>query len=59
MRTLVRGFVLNGRKSQSTAGSLTILGRHWPRMVEIAVVRPVGPVEYAVTGGALRPIELD
>ena len=56
---LVRGFVLTGRKSQSTAESLTILGRHWPRIVEIADVRPVGPWMYAVTGGALRPIELD
>ena len=56
---LVRGFVLTGRRSQSTVESLTILGRHWPRIVEIAEVRPVGPWMYAVTVGALRPIELD
>lgn len=56
---LVRGFVLSGRKSQSTAESLTILDRHWPRILDIAAVRPEGPWMYAVTGGTLRPIELN
>lgn len=32
VRHAVRGFVLTGRKSQSTADSLSVLERHWERI---------------------------
>ena len=54
----VRGFVLTGRRSQSTADSLTILERQWARIESIAESEPEGPWMYAVTGEGLREIEL-
>jgi hypothetical protein len=54
----VRGFVLTGRRSQSTAESLRILEKHWPSIVEMVRARPRGPWMCAVTEGPLREIPL-
>jgi hypothetical protein len=54
----VRGFVLTGRRSQSTADSLAILTLHWRAIEHLAAGRPEGPWIYAVTQSGLRPIEL-
>lgn len=54
----VRGFVLTGRRSQSTRDSLSVLERHWPRIELIAGSNPEGPWMYAVTQAGLRQIEL-
>ncbi len=58
VRHRVRGFVLTGRRSQSTADSLAILERQWTRIESIAESEPEGPWMYAVTGEGLREIEL-
>lgn len=55
----VRGFVLTGRSSQSTADSLAILGRHWNTIEMIVVDEPEGPWMRALTAGGLRKIDLD
>lgn len=55
----VRGFVLTGRGSQSTADSLAVVQTHWTSIDEIVVANPHGPWMYAITTGALRPIALD
>jgi hypothetical protein len=55
----VRGFVLTGRRSQSTSQSLAILDHHWPEMEELAAQRPVGPWMFAVTQERLREVELN
>jgi len=52
----VRGFVLTGRISQSTEESLSILRKHWSRMVSITSQRLDRPWMYAVTGSGLREI---
>lgn len=54
----VRGFVLTGRRSQSTLDSLAILEQHWANIEQIIVAEPEGPWMYAVTAAALRPITL-
>lgn len=54
----VRGFVLTGRKSQSTEASLAILGRHWAQIAELVVAGPEGPWMYAVTDERIREIGL-
>lgn len=54
----VRGFVLTGRASQSTAQSLALLDRHWARIERLATTRPDGPWMYAVTDAAPREIVL-
>lgn len=55
----VRGFVLTGRNSQSTAQSRAILTSHWNRIEGLIAERPEGPWMYAVTDSGLREIELD
>lgn len=55
---LVRGFVLTGRRSQSTADSLAVLQRHWHRVEQVVSDRPDGPWMYAITDERLREIEL-
>jgi hypothetical protein len=55
----VRGFVLTGRKSQSTTDSLAVLDRHWARVEQLVSDRPDGPWMYAVTDERLREIELE
>ncbi len=54
----VRGFVLTGRKSQSTTESLAVPAKHWPRIEAIVDTRPDGPWMYGITEGHLREIEL-
>lgn len=54
----VRGFVLTGRKSQSTADSLAVLERHWSRVEGLVSDRTDGPWMYAVTDERLREIDL-
>ena len=54
----VRGFVLTGRGSQSTADSKAILNTHWPMIESIVVNRPTGPWMQAVTASGLREIDL-
>lgn len=54
----VRGFVLTGKSSQTTADSQAILGRHWP-IIEAAVDgEPVGPWMRSVTEREVRVIDL-
>ena len=54
----VRGFVLTGRRSQSTQHSLEIVEKHWSRLTDCARSAPVGPWMYALTDAGLRPIDL-
>jgi hypothetical protein len=54
----VRGFVLTGTGSQSTADSMAILDRHWQTMMTIIESGPEGPWMQAVTSAGLRPIDL-
>lgn len=54
----VRGFVLTGRTSQSTADSLAVLDTHWTAIEDIAEDQPDGPWMYAVTSERLREIDL-
>ncbi len=55
----VRGFVLTGKKSQSTADSLRILEHHWAQIEALIEGRPGGPWMYAVTAERVREIELE
>jgi hypothetical protein len=50
--------VLTGRKSQSTADSLTVLERHWTSIEATIATRNAGPWMYAVTISGLREIPL-
>lgn len=54
----VRGFVLTGRRSQSTSDSLAILDRHWTRIETLAGEKLDGPWMQAVTLAGLSPIDL-
>jgi hypothetical protein len=54
----VRGFVLTGSGSQSTADSLGVLERHWAQMTDLVDARPDGPWMFAVTTSGLRSIDL-
>lgn len=54
----VRGFVLTGRRSQSTTDSLAVLEKHWARIEALISDRPVGPWMMAVTEERLREIRL-
>ena len=54
----VRGFVLTGKTSQTTADSRTILDRHWSSIETIVENEPDGPWMIAVTEGGLRQIDL-
>lgn len=54
----VRGFVLTGRKSQSTTDSLRMVEKHWLHLHALIASRPTKPWMYALTEGLLREIEL-
>jgi hypothetical protein len=54
----VRGFVLTGSGSQSTADSLAVLERHWTHMVDLVDAGPLGPWMHAITAGGVREIDL-
>lgn len=41
----VRGFVLTGKKSQTTADSKAIIHRHWTQIMEIVERNPDGPMD--------------
>jgi hypothetical protein len=54
----VRGFVLTGKKSQTTADSQAILNQHWA-VIEAAIERePNGPWMRSVTEREVRVIDL-
>ncbi len=50
----VRGFVLTGRRSQSTSDSLAVLEKQWSRIVHLVVAQPNSPWMDSVTLEALR-----
>ncbi len=54
----VRGFVLTGRDSQSTADSMAVLRRHWAAIEALIADAPNGPWMHAVTSERLREIDL-
>lgn len=54
----VRGFVLTGRRSQSTQDSLALLERWWGTVEGWVAERPDGPWMYSVTSNGVREIEL-
>jgi len=54
----VRGFVLTGSTSQSTADSLSLLDHRWPEVAFIAEDRTQGPWMFAVTLAGVREIAL-
>ena len=54
----VRGFVLTGTASQSTADSLRLLEQSWTKMATIVDATPAGPWMYAITQAGLRAILL-
>ena len=55
----VRGFVLTGKKSQSTADSLWVLEHHWAQIERLVEDRRRGPWMYAVTAEHVRESELE
>lgn len=54
----VRGFVLNGRPSQSTPDSIALLSNHWRRIEGVVAANPQGPWMFAVNSGGLSSIPL-
>jgi hypothetical protein len=54
----VRGFVLTGKKSQTTSDSREILDRHWSAIESLVDGEPDGPWMRSVTERALRTIDL-
>ncbi len=54
----VRGFVLTGKKSQTTADSQAILDRHWPTIEAAVEGEPDGPWMRSVTDREVRVIDL-
>lgn len=54
----VRGFVLTGTASQSTAESLGLLDRHWGELEQLVASEPDGPWMRSLTKTGLRNIEL-
>lgn len=54
----VRGFVLTGKRSQTTAHSRAILDRHWAAIESLVDDEPDGPWMQSVTEGGLRYIDL-
>lgn len=55
-----RGFVLTGRKNQTSTGSLLTLKKHWTSILEQIQNEPDGPWMFAVTkAGGLRRVPLE
>jgi hypothetical protein len=54
----VRGFVLTGKKSQTTADSQAILDQHWDTIEAAIDGEPDGPWMRSVTEREVRPIDL-
>lgn len=55
----VRGFVLTGRRSQSTQRSLEIVEQHWSKIIDCIRLEPLGPWMYALTAAGIRSIDLE
>lgn len=55
----VRGFVLTGRRSQSTQHSLEIIEKHWSRITGCVRGERVGPWMFALTEAGIRAIDLE
>jgi hypothetical protein len=54
----VRGFVLTGKRSQTTSASLEVLGRHWSTIEALIRDEPDGPWMRSVAEAHLRTIDL-
>ena len=54
----VRGIVLTGAGSQSTADSMAILDQHWSKIESFVSTAPDGPWMYALTKNGPREIDL-
>jgi hypothetical protein len=54
----VRGLVLTGKKSQSTAQSRSVLEKHWAAIGALADDPAEGPWMMSVTESGLRRLEL-
>lgn len=54
----VRGFVLTGKRSQTTSESKAILDRHWAKIEALIAAEPTGPWMQALTMSGLRTISL-
>jgi hypothetical protein len=54
----VRGFVLTGKKSQTTAESRAILDHHWATIEALVDDEADGPWMWSVTDSGLRRIDL-
>ena len=54
----VRGFVLTGRRSQTTVDSRAILDRHWSKIEALVYDEPDGPWMCSVTESCLRRVDL-
>ncbi|MGH9153022.1 MAG: hypothetical protein ACRD03_11630 [Acidimicrobiales bacterium] len=54
----VRGFVLTGTASQSTADSLGLIDRHWMELEQLVASEPHGPWMRSLTKTGLRTIDL-
>lgn len=55
----VRGVVLTGTRSQTTADSEAIIKRHWAKIEALLYERPLGPWMYSLTADGLRELDLD
>ena len=54
----VRGFVLTGRRSQSTVDSLEVIAEHWTAMGTRIEAQVDGPWMFAVSNDGLRALDL-
>ena len=54
----VRGFVLTGKRSQSTRDSWALFDRWWATIKKTVDERPVGPWMYSMTSDRVREIQL-
>lgn len=59
VRHNVRGFVLTGRRSQSTSASLALLGTHWRRIESLVLAEPEGPWMRSITSSGIGSISLE
>jgi hypothetical protein len=53
-----RGFVLTGRRSQSTADSLALLEQHWDQIGGLRLTSPARPWMMSITAAGIRPDSL-
>lgn len=55
----VRGFVLTGRASQTTVGSIQVIEKHWAEIERFVTQAFRGPWMYALTKDGVREISLE